>query len=96
MSHNGRRPERRGDEDLPPPQLRRSAPDDRDLHEVRDPPRRLGDGSGEYASIAWCGSPTVILCHTLEEAEQLKAQIDSTACGGRCKGWHEIVRVEIA
>jgi hypothetical protein len=52
-------------------------------------------GEGEYASIAWCHTPTVILWDTLAEAESAKAMIDSTGCGGRCYRRHEIVRVVV-
>lgn len=50
-------------------------------------------GSGEYATVAWCGTPTVMLHGTLEQAVEAKAWIDSTGCGGRCKRRHQIVRV---
>ena len=42
-------------------------------------------GEGEYATVAWCNQPTVLLCPTFEEAQAAKAGIDSTACGGRCQ-----------
>jgi hypothetical protein len=51
------------------------------------------DGTGDYALIAWCRVPTVTLWGELTAAEQQKAIIDRTGCGGRCSGRHEIVRV---
>lgn len=51
------------------------------------------NGSGEYASIAWCRVPTVWLFKTPQEAVAAKHQIDSTGCGGGCQRRHQIVRV---
>jgi hypothetical protein len=50
-------------------------------------------GSGEFATVAWCGTPTVELHDTLDQAVKAKALIDSTGCGGRCQRRHQIVRV---
>lgn len=50
-------------------------------------------GSGEYASVAWCRTPTVILHRTPEEAVKAKHRIDATGCGGRCQRRHQIIRV---
>lgn len=52
-------------------------------------------GEGEYASIAWCDEPTVLLFATLAEAEQARAWIDQYACGSRCVHRHDVVRVEV-
>ncbi len=52
-------------------------------------------GNGEFASVAWCRALTIQLHHTLEAAEEAKAAIDSTGCGGACRGDHEIVRLAL-
>lgn len=52
-------------------------------------------GDGEYALIAWCGVPTVMLHETLERAEWSEEQIDRYGCGSKCDGKHVIVRVEL-
>jgi hypothetical protein len=52
-------------------------------------------GRGEYASVSHCPpAATVMLFETRMEAEIAKAQIDDTACGGRCCRRHEIVYLE--
>jgi len=48
-------------------------------------------GDGPFAVLAWCGELSVTLWQTNEEAEQAKARIDGTGCGGRCVRHHEIV-----
>lgn len=51
------------------------------------------DGEGPYATLAWCRVLTVQLHRTIAEARSAKRVIDSSACGGRCRGQrgHEIV-----
>jgi hypothetical protein len=61
-------------------------------------------GEGEYASVSRCCDSynipsyrrtiTVYLYESAEAAQQAKALIDSTACGGLCRKLHEVVRVE--
>jgi hypothetical protein len=51
-------------------------------------------GEGEFALIAWCdGRPSVTLWSDLAARPRRKRAIDGGACGGRCCGHHEIVRV---
>ncbi len=52
-------------------------------------------GEGEYALIAWCRVPSVMLYPTRGPAEAAKGQIDQSACGHGCTGKHEIVRVPL-
>ena len=53
-------------------------------------------GHGQFALIAWCRVPTITLHQQLDDAEESKATIDSTGCGGACKRRHEIIRIELA
>jgi hypothetical protein len=54
------------------------------------------DGRGDYASISDCppGS-TIYLFKTRAEAEEAKASLDATGCGGKCVGkrGHSIVNL---
>jgi len=51
-------------------------------------------GDGEYASVAWCHRGATVQLHaTAGEAEQAKAIIDASACGGRCTRRHEVIRL---
>jgi hypothetical protein len=50
-------------------------------------------GEGEYASLAWCRVLTVILFENKNDALMAKAGIDDIACGGRCYGHHEVIRL---
>lgn len=50
-------------------------------------------GRGPFAVLAWCHVLTISLHPDLEAARKSLAFIDSTRCGGRCTGRHEIVRV---
>jgi hypothetical protein len=60
-------------------------------------PRAIWDGgNGPYALLAHCDVLTVSLHKTLESALDSKRQIDWTACGGRCRRDHEIVRIGVA
>lgn len=52
-------------------------------------------GRGDIACIAWCRVPTVQLFTTAEDAENARHMIDTTGCGGRCTGRHDVVRVVI-
>lgn len=47
-------------------------------------------GDGRYASVAYCGTTTVMLFATLAEAERAKTFIDRLACGHACRVEHEI------
>ena len=49
------------------------------------------EGEGRYALLAWCRVLTVILCQTIDEAEQKKQYIDEICCGGFCTKKHEII-----
>jgi hypothetical protein len=51
-------------------------------------------GEGPYAVLAHCRSLTIALYADLEDAEYAKRLIDRTACGGRCTGDHEIIRID--
>jgi hypothetical protein len=48
-------------------------------------------GSGRFASVAYCKVTTVILYPTREAAEEAKAIIDATGCSGSCHGAHEVI-----
>jgi hypothetical protein len=58
-------------------------------------------GEGPFALVARCPSGpsrrrsalTITLWRTPRDAEVSKAFIDSTGCGGRCWGDHEIIRL---
>ncbi len=51
-------------------------------------------GDGHYASIACCGTVTVMLFATPAEAERAKALIDRTGCGHACRRDHEITDLD--
>lgn len=51
-------------------------------------------GEGPVALIAWCKMPTVSLHADVEAAQESKAFIDVTGCGGSCQRRHEIVWIE--
>ena len=42
------------------------------------------EGEGQYALLAWCRVLTVMLCQTIDEAEEKKKFIDEIGCGGNC------------
>jgi len=48
-------------------------------------------GDGPYATVAYCRVLTVELHQTLEDAQAALELIDTTACGGRCHGNHELI-----
>lgn len=50
-------------------------------------------GNGPYASVAYCRVTTVMLYATAAEAEEAKAIIDASACGGRCSRRHEVIQL---
>ena len=61
-------------------------------------------GEGEYASMSWCTKSepdsyrrgiSVHMFRQLTDAYDAKKQIDDTACGGRCKKQHEVMRLEL-
>lgn len=45
-------------------------------------------GEGPYASLAYCGGLTVLLCASQEAAMQAKQGIDHLGCGHACRGEH--------
>ena len=52
-------------------------------------------GEGPYAIVAWCGTPTVTLWPTAEEALNAMATgIDKTGCGHLCSRKHEVILLE--
>jgi hypothetical protein len=51
-------------------------------------------GDGRYASVACCGTVTVMLFATPAEAERAKALIDQTGCGHACRCDHEIADLD--
>jgi LRP1 type putative zinc finger protein len=53
-------------------------------------------GDGHYASVARCGTVTVMLFATPAEAERAKALIDRTGCGHACRRDHEITYLDDA
>jgi hypothetical protein len=50
-------------------------------------------GEGPYACLAHCRVLTVQLYKSAEAAEAAKVTIDDTACGGMCRGEHEIIEI---
>jgi|GEM_PF-2526319 len=52
-------------------------------------------GSGSYALIAWCKVPTVTLYPSLADALEGAEVIATGGCGGRCRGRHEVVYVDL-
>jgi len=52
-------------------------------------------GSGPFASVAWCWPPTVTLHTTADAAEESKLLVDATGCGGRCRGRHDLIQIEL-
>jgi hypothetical protein len=59
--------------------------------------RRAGwiAGEGPFAVLAWCRVLTVTLHATHDGALESKRIIDLSACGGRCTGRHEIIRLQV-
>ena len=51
-------------------------------------------GDGPYASVAYCRVLTVELHATADAAREALRIIDGHACGGRCYGRHELIRIE--
>ena len=51
-------------------------------------------GSGRYASVAYCGTTTVMLFPTEAEADRAKTFIDKLACGHACQTEHEIIDLQ--
>lgn len=51
-------------------------------------------GDGHYASVARCGTVTVMLFATPAEAGRAKALIDRTGCGHACRRDHEITDLD--
>jgi hypothetical protein len=53
-------------------------------------------GEGPLALLARCHVLTVTLHQDYDAALEAKHIIDASACGGRCTGRHEIIRLEVA
>jgi hypothetical protein len=53
-------------------------------------------GEGQYASVAYCNTTTVVLKRTLEEARTAKQAIDRDGCGTRCTQRHTLVLIDQA
>ncbi len=54
------------------------------------------NGDGQYAFLILCRVLEVTLCSTMDEAEELKKNVDRKACGGGCVLKHEIIDLSIA
>lgn len=52
------------------------------------------NGDGQYAFLTLCRVLEVTLCSTMDEAEELKENVDKKACGGGCILKHEIIDLE--
>lgn len=53
-------------------------------------------GSGRFAVIAWCAPITVSLYDTEQEALAGSYDLDRRGCGGRCRGRHQIFKLDPA
>ena len=51
-------------------------------------------GDGHCASVASCGTVTVMLFATPAEAQRAKALIDRTGCGHSCRREHEVTDLD--
>jgi hypothetical protein len=52
-------------------------------------------GTGEYATLAYCGGELTIMRHaTLERAVEAKRTIDASGCGGGCVKVHAIIEID--
>jgi hypothetical protein len=51
-------------------------------------------GEGQYASVAYCDTTTIMLFRTLAEAQRAQALIDRLACGHACRREHELVDLD--
>ena len=51
-------------------------------------------GDGQYASVAYCDTTTIMLFPTLAEAQLAQAFIDRLACGHACRREHELVDLD--
>lgn len=54
-------------------------------------------GTGDYASISWCGNwdhVTVVLHRAAQDASAAADFIDRIGCGGRCTGSHQVIEVK--
>lgn len=51
-------------------------------------------GDGHYASVARCGTVTVMLFANPAEAERAKTLIDRTGCGHACRRDHDITDLD--
>lgn len=48
-------------------------------------------GEGRCAVVAWCGQPSVTLFPNVPDAEKVLARVNAGRCGGKCRGWHELI-----
>lgn len=53
-------------------------------------------GSGAWASVAYCRATTVMLHETESDARQSLQVIDRFGCSGRCTRRHQLVRLALA
>lgn len=53
-------------------------------------------GEGQYAAVANCGTTTVILKRTPQDARAAKQAIDRDGCGTRCTRQHTLVLIDQA
>ncbi len=53
------------------------------------------NGDGQFAFLTLCRVLEVTLCSTMDEAEELKENVDRKACGGGCILKHEIIDLRI-
>ena len=53
------------------------------------------EGEGPFALLAHCRVLTITLYADADAAATHKRQIDTTGCGGRCSGNHEIVQITL-
>ncbi|SDQ52973.1 hypothetical protein [Leucobacter chromiiresistens] len=53
------------------------------------------EGSGQYAVIAWCRTPTITLWSSATLAQAALTELNALRCGGRCTQRHELVHIHI-
>ena len=53
------------------------------------------NGAGIYAVIRLCGVTRVSLHHDEADAVRVLAKVDKAGCGDRCRGKHEIARIDL-
>lgn len=68
-------------------EAQRRWPDDMDM--AWDGP----DGSGRWATVAWCG-PVSVMLHRTQQAAERSMAIMQLGCGHRCQGDHQLVDLD--